>query len=462
MFFSSRSLKHVAVIGAGPSGLAALRHLSTKPELYVVKAFEKSSILGGMWNYSDTSGTDQNGLPIHSSVYKNMRVNGPTDLIQYTDFEFAKDVPALCSHRDVRQYIEEYANHYELKKFIKFNSIVTEIKPYQKTENEVIWEVRVNDVGKPEERGEMERFDAVIVAAGVFSAPYVPEIPGLNEFKGKVIHSFDYRTPEEFSDMRVMVLGGVISGQDISVDVSQCAREVIFSKNGHALAWKLPKNIRQSIGIERLSRNGAIMKDGTEYEIDALILCTGYKKHVPFLAPECRVQIEQDRISPLFKHVIHTEFPSLAFIGYTQIDTPFPNSELQLKFLMAAWEGKFKLPSTDEMNADIQRDLEIRKSLGFPANQTHHLAFLMRSYHHDLARLGGFEPLPRHHYDVFDVILEILYTGLPYRDYDFKRDETGEIDLERFKEYFVAEQHKSVCGFEEIQRQLNEIKRPRA
>ena len=448
----------MAVIGAGPSGLATLRHLSAKPELYAPKAFEKASVIGGMWNYSAATGKDINGLPIHSSVYRDMIVNAPTDLMKYSDFPYAKDVPAMCRHEEVRRYLEEYANNFELKKFVQFRTVVTEILPIKKGMDDIHWEVRVKNVDRIDCNHDVEIFDAVVVAAGVFSSPNIPEIPGLDEFKGVVIHSFDYRKPEVFADMRVAILGGLISGQDIAIDVSKSAREVLFSHNADPLAWCLPKNIRQCIGIERLSRNRAIMKDGTEYEIDALILCTGYKKYLPFLSPECRVKIEDERMTPLYKHMIHTEFPSLAFIAYTQIDLPIMNIETQVKFLMAVWEGRFKLPSTDEMNADTQRDLEIRRSQGMPDRKGHHLGFLMRPYHEELARLGGFELSPRRHYDVFDVILEMVFTGLTYKNYDFKKDDTGEIDFERFKEYYINEQKTSVCGEEEIQRRLSVFK----
>ena len=449
----------MAVIGAGPGGLAALRHLSTKPELYAPRAFEKNSVIGGMWNYSDET-VDKNGFPVHSSIYKNMRMNAQTDLMQYTDFPFAKDTPRLCSHIDAKHYIEEYAKHFKLKKFIYFDTVVTKIEPFESTTGNLLWKIHKKNVKYMERTAEIELFDAVIIAAGVCSAPNYPDIPGLKEFKGKVIHSFDYRVPNMFAGMRVAVLGGLISGQDISVDVSQFAKEVIFCHKGDPLAWELPKNMRQCVPIERLSHNKAIMLDGTEYEIDGLILCTGYKKHLPFLSPECRVKIEEERITPLYKHVIHTEFPTMTFIGYNQFCLAFINCEIQVKFIMAAWEGRYKLPSTDEMNADTQRDLEMRESLDMPASKGHHLGFLKPAYHDQLARLGQFDPLSRHLYGIFVTNLEMIVTGLTYKDYDFKRDETGKIDLEMFKEFFINEQKNSTCGMEEIRRRLNNIKRP--
>ena len=63
----------VVVIGAGPSGLCALRYLADKPELYDPVAFEKMDSIGGTWVYTDQVGLDKYGMTIHSSMYKNLR-----------------------------------------------------------------------------------------------------------------------------------------------------------------------------------------------------------------------------------------------------------------------------------------------------------------------------------------------------------------------------------------------------
>lgn len=63
----------VCVIGAGAAGLNCLRHLKTKPNIFQAVVFEQSSSLGGTWVYTDRTGKDDNGMPIHSSMYKNLR-----------------------------------------------------------------------------------------------------------------------------------------------------------------------------------------------------------------------------------------------------------------------------------------------------------------------------------------------------------------------------------------------------
>lgn len=65
--------KRVAVIGAGAAGLCALRHLSARPKIFHAVCFEKNLSEGGTWIYTEETGTDKNGLPVQSSMYKNLR-----------------------------------------------------------------------------------------------------------------------------------------------------------------------------------------------------------------------------------------------------------------------------------------------------------------------------------------------------------------------------------------------------
>ena len=64
----------VCVIGAGAAGLAAARHLTAcQLNVFDVSVFEQASCIGGTWVYNENTGTDDRGLPIHSSIYRNLR-----------------------------------------------------------------------------------------------------------------------------------------------------------------------------------------------------------------------------------------------------------------------------------------------------------------------------------------------------------------------------------------------------
>jgi cation diffusion facilitator CzcD-associated flavoprotein CzcO len=59
-----------------------------------------------------------------------------------------------------------------------------------------------------------------------FHRPIVPVDLNYSSFNGLVVHSHDYREPETFRDMAVIVLGAGLSGIDISIEVSQLAKKV--------------------------------------------------------------------------------------------------------------------------------------------------------------------------------------------------------------------------------------------
>lgn len=61
----------IAVIGAGAAGLCAIRHAIEQN--FHCECFEQTDKVGGTWNYSERIGTDENGLPVHSSMYKGLR-----------------------------------------------------------------------------------------------------------------------------------------------------------------------------------------------------------------------------------------------------------------------------------------------------------------------------------------------------------------------------------------------------
>lgn len=60
----------VVVIGAGASGICAAKHAIENG--YAVVVYEQTSHIGGLWVYTDNTGLDENGLPVHTSMYQNL------------------------------------------------------------------------------------------------------------------------------------------------------------------------------------------------------------------------------------------------------------------------------------------------------------------------------------------------------------------------------------------------------
>lgn len=66
-----QTMKKICVIGAGPAGLAAAKN--SLEYGYECDVFEQTGLVGGIWNYTDDTEMDENGLPIHTAMYQNLR-----------------------------------------------------------------------------------------------------------------------------------------------------------------------------------------------------------------------------------------------------------------------------------------------------------------------------------------------------------------------------------------------------
>lgn len=70
---TSETLKKVAVIGAGAAGLTATKRLTEAGSGFECCTFEQTNGVGGTWVYTDKVGQDEQGLPVHSSMYQGLR-----------------------------------------------------------------------------------------------------------------------------------------------------------------------------------------------------------------------------------------------------------------------------------------------------------------------------------------------------------------------------------------------------
>ena len=66
-----------------------------------------------------------------------------------------------------------------------------------------------------------------------YAIPLTPELPGMETFHGLQMHSHDYRNPESFEGMTVVMLGASFSGVDIALDIAGHAKQVGFQDSDH-------------------------------------------------------------------------------------------------------------------------------------------------------------------------------------------------------------------------------------
>ncbi|OWF48027.1 flavin-containing monooxygenase FMO GS-OX5-like [Mizuhopecten yessoensis] len=393
----------VAVIGAGAAGLCALRHLTTRQHKFQAVCFEQNSRLGGTWIYNDKTGVDDHGLAIHSSMYKNLKTNLPKEVMAFPDFPFRKDLPSFVRHEDMLEYLESYADRFDLLKYIKFSTTVSLVQPLTYPDK-VTWQVTYKALSDSVVTPVTENFDAVMVCNGHYSVPFIPTIPGLDVFRGQIRHSHNYRYPAEFEGLRVVCLGAAASGQDISVDVSTAAKQVYMCHRKPNLQTYLPDNVEQKPGVKNVTEHTVVFENGEEVTVDALLFCTGYRFSFPFLSPECHLTTENERIVPLYKHLIHTEYPSLSLIGILKTICPFPNFHNQVLFVIAALDGTMTLPSRENMDEDTAKDFSSRLKRGMPERYAHTMGTMQWRYNDEIADLAGFERIPPVVEELYDTV----------------------------------------------------------
>nr|KAG5712163.1 hypothetical protein BaRGS_014513 [Batillaria attramentaria] len=131
----------------------------------------------------------------------------------------------------------------------------------------------------------------------------------------------------------------------------------------------------------------------------------GYHFTFPFLDDKCHVHIDTDeRITPLYKHLIHTEFPSMSFIGICKTICPFPQFHVQVLLALGVLDGTVQLPSKEEMDADTEADLQKRLAEGLPRRYAHTMGNRQWAYNDEIASLAGIPQIPRAVQNLYDAI----------------------------------------------------------
>lgn len=250
----------VCVIGAGSTGITICKAL--KDADIPFDCYEKGSDLGGNWRFGNDNGM--------SNIYKSLHINTHRDRMQYEDYPMPKDYPDYPGHDLILKYFQDYVNHFDLRKHIKFKTEVIKVEPifYQ---NETIWKITTD-------KKEIHYYDAVVVANGHHWAERWPDppIPGTEDFKGKIFHSHKYvdpKNPVNLIGKKVIVLGMGNSAMDIACELSNksIAKKVILtSRRG---AWIIP-NYMFGYPTDKFP---ALMPPITPYPLQRAIFTIAYK-----------------------------------------------------------------------------------------------------------------------------------------------------------------------------------------
>lgn len=200
--------KHL-IIGAGFVGLGMAQALKAAGIPY--DQVDASDDIGGNW---------------YHGVYETAHIISSRKITQFTHFPMPEDYPDFPSAQNMRDYLNAFADHFELREPIELNRTVSDVRPIEDN----LWEVNFAD-------GEQRIYKGVLVCNGHHWCKRFPKFEG--EFKGEIIHSKDYKRPEQLRGKRVLVIGGGNSACDIAAEAARVGAKCVLSMRESV--WFIPK-----------------------------------------------------------------------------------------------------------------------------------------------------------------------------------------------------------------------------
>jgi trimethylamine monooxygenase len=350
--------KRICVIGAGPSGLAQLRAFQSAAakgeEIPEIVCYEKQGDWGGLWNYTWRTGVDEHGNPCHGSMYRYLWSNGPKEGLEFADYtfeeHFGKPIASYPPRAVLFDYIKGRVEKAGVRKWIQFNTIVRDVR-------EVDGGFEVTARNEETDTEESSVFDHVIVATGHFSVPNVPEYPGFDTFNGRILHAHDFRDAREFEGKDILILGTSYSAEDIG---SQCwkygCNSVTVAHRTAPMGYDWPDNWQEVPKLDKVTGKTAHFIDGTSKTVDAIILCTGYKHHFPFLPDSLRLKTPNVLASDhLYKGVVYNPEPRFFYLGMQDQWFTFNMFDAQAWWVRDAIMGKIDIPDLATREADVAK-----------------------------------------------------------------------------------------------------------
>ena len=406
--FLPGEISRVAIIGAGPVGVAFAKYLLAEKDAFSeIVIYEQRDNVGGIWNlsgneisgkvpmpqgdpYFGTGGiSGEDALEFESPLYEYLETNIPKQLMAFSDTPFPEDEPLFPGHKAVLRYLERYAD--DVRHLIRFRTKVSDIKLLIKGFEDIgaqrqkdVWDISIHDLRTGTEK--TEHYDAVVVANGHYTVPSIPAITGLENFQstysgsgdGKVliVHSKAYRRPQDFANKKkVLVIGNSASGLDIAAQIGKAVRENeggqvwLSARSESAFGTAEKVSWRRDVGevVEFLAaaagcHRAVRFRDGqVESGFDAVVFATGYFYNFPFLKhfDERQSLTNTSRSGPLitdglrirglYQHLFQIEHPTLVFPVVNLKVIPFPLSQNQAAVVSRIWASRMNLPSQETM-----------------------------------------------------------------------------------------------------------------
>ena len=290
----------MVVIGAGQAGLSAAYHLvrlGFTPYDEVV-VLDRNPAPGGAWQHRWDS------LTMHD-------VHGIANLP-------GVPVPSSAAGDRANEFVPAYFADYEQRFGLP---VVRPVVVESVRRVDGLFEVRTS--------GDTYRAAAIVNATGTWNRPFVPWYPGIESFRGRQLHTADYRGPAEFAGKHVLVVGGGASAVQLLAEISEVAtttwvtrrppewrtgedfnpeygRKVVAKVEERVRAGLPPRSVVSVTGLHlreqeqaarergvytrepmftRVLPDGVEWADGRREHVDAILWATGFRADLAHLSP---------------------------------------------------------------------------------------------------------------------------------------------------------------------------------
>jgi len=359
---STPTEQQIALIGAGPSGLAGARCLQRHGIPF--QGFEAHGDVGGLWNIHNP----------RSTVYESAHLISSKRMTEFSEFPMREDVADYPSHRELLAYFQAFAEHFGLREHFRFHTRVLKVEP-ESDAPDSLWRLTTQT---GDAAPQTARYKGVLIANGTLAEPNVPRFEG--SFSGEIWHTARYKSATQLAGQRVLIVGAGNSGCDIAVDAVHHAQSVdisvrrgyyfvpkyVFGKPADSVGGRitLPPWLKQRIDstvlkwftgdpvrfgfpkpayrmyeshpvvnslilyhighgdvgvcadVARLDGHTVHFKDGSARNYDLILTATGYKLHYPFLD---HALLNWSGMAPrLYLNIFAPRFDRLAVLGMVE------------------------------------------------------------------------------------------------------------------------------------------------
>ncbi|GKU85101.1 MULTISPECIES: NAD(P)/FAD-dependent oxidoreductase [Niallia] len=312
------------VVGGGQAGLAAGYYLKKNKLQYLI--LDSSNQARGSW----------------PDYYDSLKLFSPASFASLPGLKFPKHANEYPSRFEVIKYLEDYIQFFQFP--IEGNQQVVSVEK----EDEIFTLIT--------EKGNRFQSKTIINATGSFRNPYIPDIKGIELFKGRIFHSSEYRNPTSFINKRNIVVGSGNSAVQIAIELSEISITSLAVRNKVKLLkqkvlgldlhywiritgfdnfpfWRFRKSVPQSNSVIDLGNykekikegnpdqkrmftsfysDGVVWADGSKEPVDTVIFATGYKSYLPHLADIGATDING---KPIHQAGVSTSVKGLYYVG---------------------------------------------------------------------------------------------------------------------------------------------------